>query len=67
MKNLGFLVERNDDDTLSVLFSDKMCFDDLTDDEIDDVVFGYFPDAEKIQVFTEDDLYALSAEDDTCH
>lgn len=67
MESIGFLVERNEDDSLSVWFSDKACFDDVDDETIDEVVFGYLPGIDKIQVFNEDQLYTLSAQDDQCH
>jgi len=65
--SLGFLVDRNPDDTLSVWFSDKFYLEDIHEEDIDDIVFGYEPDLEKIQAFSEDELYTLSAQDSQCH
>ena len=65
--SLGFLVERNEDNTLSVWFSDEHFFDGVDIEDIDDAVFGYKPEMDKIQAFTETQLYALSAKADQCH
>lgn len=65
--SIGFLLERNPDETLNAYFSDDTDIYNIQEEELDDIIFGYAPDARKVQVFDDESLLLLSAQEDQCH
>ena len=64
---IGFYIERNEDDTLAIWFSDENYCESVDEEHIDSIVFGYKKDKDKIQAFSLEELYTLSARESQCH